>query len=66
MAIPAALGHFGMIAFCLWAYLRLGSKPLTDISILLGSEAFAIGYFAAIIAIFGPQYLPLFRKVFRL
>jgi uncharacterized membrane protein len=66
IAIPAALGHFGMIAFCLWAYLRLRSKRLTDISILLGSGAIAIGYFAAIIAIFGPQYLPLFRKVFRL
>jgi uncharacterized membrane protein len=66
IAIPAALGHFGMIAFCLWAYLRLRSKRLTDISILLGSGAIAIGYFAAIIAIFGPQYLPLFRKAFRL
>ena len=55
-----------MIAFCLWAYLRLRNKRLTDIGILLGSGAVAIGYFAAIIAIFGPQYLPLFRKVFRL
>lgn len=66
IAIPAALGHFGMIAFCLWAYLRLRNKRLTDIGILLGSGAVAIGYFAAIIAIFGPQYLPLFRKAFRL
>ncbi len=66
IAIPAALGHFGMIAFCLWAYLRLRDRRLTDIGILLGSGAVAIGYFAVIIAIFGPQYLPLFRKVFRL
>ena len=66
IAIPAALGHFGMIAFCVWAYLRLRNKHLTDVGILLGSGAVAIGYFALIIAIFGPQYLPLFRKVFRL
>lgn len=43
-----------------------GNKRLTDIGILLGSGAVAIGYFAAIIVIFGPQYLPLLRKVFRL
>lgn len=66
IAIPAALGHFGMIAFCLWAYLRLRNKRWTDIGILLGSGVIAIGYFAAIVAIFGPQYLPLFRKVFRI
>ncbi len=66
IAIPAALGHFGMIAFCFWAYLRLRNKRWTDIGILLGSGAVAIGYFASIIAIFGPQYLPLFRKVFRI
>lgn len=66
IAIPAALGHFGMIAFCLWAYLRLRNKRLTDIGILLGSGAVAISYFAAIIAMFGPRYLPLFRKVLRL
>ena len=65
IAVPAALGHFGMIACCLWAYLRLRNKRWTDIGILLGSGAVAIGYFGSIIAIFGPQYLPLFRKVFR-
>jgi len=64
IAVPAALGHFGMIACCLWAYLRLRNKRWTDVGILLGSGAVAIGYFATIIAIFGPQYLPLFRKVF--
>src|SRR5438105_1939843 len=36
IAIPAALGHFGMIAFCFWAYLRLRNKRWTDIGILLG------------------------------
>jgi hypothetical protein len=34
IAIPAALGHSGMIVFCLWAYLGLGNKRLTDIGIL--------------------------------
>jgi len=66
IAVPAALGHFGMISCCLWAYLRLRNKRWTDVGILLGSGAVAIGYFATIIAIFGPQYLPLLRKVFRI
>jgi hypothetical protein len=65
IATRAALGHFGMIAFSLWVYLRLRSKRLTD-HILLGSGAIAIGYFAAIIAIFGRQYLPPLQKIFRL
>lgn len=63
IAIPAALGHFGMIAFCIWAYLRLQNKRWTDIGVLLAGGVLAIGYFVTIIAIFGPQYLPLLRKV---
>lgn len=64
IAIPAALGHLGMIVFCAWAYLRLGDKRGSDIGVLAGSGAAAIGYLVAIIALFGPQYLPLVRKVF--
>src|SRR5437588_5153149 len=47
IAIPAALGHFGMIVFCLWAYFRLRNKRwTTDIGILLGCGVVAVGYFA--------------------
>lgn len=64
IAIPAALGHFGMIVFCAWAYTRLNKKRWSDVAVMLGSGVLAIGYFAGIIVLFGRQYLPLLRVVF--
>jgi len=55
-----------MIVFCLWAYLRLKDKRWSDLAVLIGSGAVAIGYFVLIIALTGRQYLPLMRKVFRI
>lgn len=66
IALPAALGHFGMIVFCIWAYVNLRDKRWSDVFVLVASAFLSIGYFALIVALTGPQYLPIFRRVFHI
>ena len=53
-----------MIIGCAIAYPRLPDKRGSDAFVLIGSGAAAIVYFWVIIALTGPQYLPLFRRTF--
>jgi len=66
IALLAATGHFGMILFCAIGYARLPNKRWTDAGVLLVSGAAAIAYFWLIIALAGPQHLPLFRRTFHI
>jgi hypothetical protein len=59
IAVPAALTHFLLILCCLWAYARL-DKRWSDI------RGLPIGYFAAIIALLQPRYLPIFKRLLHL
>jgi hypothetical protein len=66
IALLAAAGHFGMILFCAIGYARLPNKRWSDAFVLLAGGAAAIAYFWLIIALTGPQYLPLFRRTLHL
>jgi hypothetical protein len=63
IAVPAALTHFLLILCCLWAYARFDKKQWSDIPVFLTSAVVSIGYFAAIIALLQPRYLPIFKRL---
>lgn len=66
IAVFAATAHFAMIACCLVGYFRMKPKgPWEPVKFLAGG-LIAVGYFAGMIFLFGPQYIPLLRSVFRL
>jgi len=58
VAPPAWFVHVALIICLISAYLRLPTKKLSDIAILIGSFVLTIGYFLLIIAIFFSQFLP--------
>lgn len=62
VAAPAGIAHAVLIVSCLFAYARLRDKRWSDLAVLLISGILAIGYFVAIIVVFGPQFLPLLRR----
>jgi hypothetical protein len=66
IAVPAWLTHFLLILCCLWAYARLDKKPWSDLLVFLTSAVASIGYFAAIIALFQPRFLPIFKRLLHL
>ena len=66
IALPAALGNCGMIIFCIWAYIRLRGKSWRDAGILAASAFLSTGYFAVIVVLTAPKFLPLFRRAFHI
>jgi hypothetical protein len=66
IAVLAATAHFVLIGFCLVGFARIKPKTGWDFLKFLAGGLLAIGYFVGIIIAFGPQYVPLLRRVFRL
>ena len=61
IAIPAFFIHLLMIAVCVQAYSRMRDRNWTDAGRFFVSVGASVGYFAAIVAILQPKYLPMFR-----
>lgn len=63
VAVPAWTGNLLLILGSLWAYSRLRVKERVDLARLPLAFALTTAYFAAIVAICQPRYLPLFRGI---
>jgi hypothetical protein len=64
IAVVAASAHFVLIFACLVGYARIRPKASWEPAKFFGGGLLAIAYFAGIIVLFGPQYVPLLRRVF--
>jgi len=65
IAAPAALITGGLVIFSLWGYFRLRNKSWSDLGLFVAAIALVAGFFVAIFAAFAPQYLGMFRHIFR-
>ncbi len=64
IAVIAATAHFVLIVACLVGFVRVWSKgPLQIVRFLAGGLA-ALAYFVVIVVAFGPQFVPLLKRVF--
>lgn len=64
IAVVAATAHFVLIVACLVGFVRVWSRgPLQIVRFFAGGLA-ALAYFVVIVVAFGPQYVPLLKKVF--
>lgn len=63
VAVPASIGNLLVIIGSVWAYTRLPEKSRGDLLRLAAAFALTTGFFAAIVAICQPRYLPLFRGI---
>jgi hypothetical protein len=63
IAVPAWAGNLLVVLGSLWAYSRPPNKHRADLARLPRAFALTTAYFAAIIAICQPRYLPLFRGI---
>ena len=63
VAVIAAGGHALLFAACLVGFLRMRPAVRSWLAFAAGGIA-AVGYFAAIIATTGPQYIGLLKRVF--
>ena len=64
ISVVAAAAHFVLIASCLIGYFQIKPRSWREPMKFLGGGLLAVGYFAGIIIVFGPQYIPLLRRVF--
>jgi len=64
IAVVAATAHFVLIGACLVGYSRIKPKARFEPLKFFAGGVLAIGYFVGIIILFGPQYVPLLRRVF--
>jgi len=60
ISVPAWLGNAAVILGCLFAYLCVVDKKWTDLSRLVAAAVGTTAYFALIVALFQPRYLPMF------
>ena len=65
IAVVAAAAHFVLIASCLIGYFRIKTRGAWEPLKFFVGGLIAVGYLAGIILAFGPQYIPLLRRVFR-
>jgi hypothetical protein len=63
IAVPAWAGNLLVVLGSLWAYSRLPDKGRAGLARLLLAFALTTTYFAGIIAMCQPRYLPLFRGI---
>jgi hypothetical protein len=63
VAVPAWIGNLFVVLGSVWAYSRLPHKARADLARLPLAFTLTTAYFAAIIAICQPRYLPLFRGI---
>jgi len=64
IAVVAAAAHFALIGLCLAGYFRIKPRGSWEPVKFLAGGFIAVGYFAGIIIVFGPQYIPLLGRVF--
>lgn len=63
IAVPAWFANLLVVVGCLWAYLRLPSRPVADVGRFLLAFVLTTGFFIADIAIFQPRYLFIFPRL---
>ena len=61
LAVPAWIGNFLIIVGSVWGYTRLAEKPPADIARFSAAFVLTTAFFAMIIALCQPRYLPLFQ-----
>ena len=66
IAVVAAAAHFALIGACLAGYFRIKPRGSWEPMKFFAGGLIAVGYFAGIVILFGPQYIPLLRRVFRI
>ena len=64
LAPIAWFAHVGLIAAALASYARRSDRRWADTGVLVASFAGTFAYFAAILALFGPQFLPRLLHLF--
>lgn len=64
IAAPAACATGGLVLFSMWGYARLPNKSWTDLGLFVALLGAVAGFFAAIFALFKPEYLSMFRRAF--
>ncbi len=64
IAVFAATAHLVLIGSCVSGYFRISSRASRESVKFWTGGLLAVGYFAGIIILFGPQYVPLLRRVF--
>jgi hypothetical protein len=65
IAIPAWLSNFAVIVGCVWGYLRLRDKSLSDVGKFVLTFALTTGFFALDMYLFQPRYLGIFPRLLR-
>lgn len=63
IAIPAWVSNLLVVIGCVWGYLRLREKSLTDGAKLVLTFALTTGFFALDMYIFQPRYLGIFPRL---
>jgi len=63
VAVPAWIGNLLVVIGSIWAYARLPEKRWSDLGRFAFGFVLTTGFFAAVIAICQPRYLPLFRAM---
>jgi hypothetical protein len=64
IAVVAAAAHFALIGSCLVGYFRIKPRGSLEPLKFFAGGLIAVGYFAAVIILFGRQYIPLLRRTF--
>jgi hypothetical protein len=61
ISVPGWLGNLVVVIGCLWAYVSHTDKGWRDVPRFVVAVAGTTAFFALIVALFQPRYLPLFR-----
>ena len=63
IAVPAWLANLLVVIGCVWGYLQLRRKDVTDLARFAIAFVLTTGFFALDMALFQPRYLNLFRHL---
>jgi len=63
VAVPGWLGNLLVVIGCIWGYVQLREKGPGDLARFAIACSLTTGFFAAIMAICQPRYLPLFGRL---
>lgn len=62
MAVPAWIGNFLVVVGCVWGFARLSNHSRWDFVRFAVAFVLTTAFFAAVVAVSQPRYLPLFRR----
>src|SRR5215813_1917601 len=65
IAAPAAIFAAGLVLFSTLGYARLRNRSSKDLALLVGAIMIVPAFFVLIFAVFAPQYLGMFRGLWR-